>query len=428
MLTAALLSLGVFSPFMEVQSARPSAQGFVGSLAMDGLGLFVLLVAVVVSLMGLWGSLGRPGITSYVLQVFLFIGAVFLMVSSTNLLLFFVLWEIVVVISWSLSRRGGVHSYPALGPLPMQGIGGIATICMLGALMYIAVDGRTLSMAPIQGAGGSFIAILVLAAVFLKTYGLLTLMWLPSEPRVSGISNALLIGGSIVAVGVYPYVRVFWTILGGQEVWRGMALPVSLAVGAVAAVIALGEHDARRLISYGAFSQFAWFLAAFALYEPEQAGALFLSLATCLLAMSGLCILLGLAESMSGERDLRRLGGLIGAAPLVSVLFLLLVAAAAGLPPFAGFVGRLIVELPLLTQGNLATTLVLFGLTVTTFLYLLRLFGGMFLGELRRPTAEVRGTPEYLVVSTLLVALLAIGLTSPVFVEWVQVGLAMPFG
>lgn len=428
MLTVALLSLGVFSSLAEVQSARPSPQNFVGSLAMDGLGLFVLLVAVVVSLMGLWGSLGRPGITSYVLQVFLFIGAIFLMVSSTNLLLFFVLWEIVVVISWSLSRRGGLHSYPALGPLPMQGIGGIATICMLGALMYVAVDGRTLSMTPIQGGGASFIAVLVLGAVYLKTYGLLTLIWLPSEPRASGISNALLVGGSIVAVGVYPYVRIFWTILGGQEGWREMALPVSLVIGAVAAVIALGEHDARRLISYGAFSQFAWFLAAFALYEPEQAGVLFLALASCLLAMSGLCILLGLAESISGERDLRRLGGLIGTAPLVSVLFVLLVVAAVGLPPFAGFVGRLIVEMPLLAQGDLAIGLVLFGLTVMTFLYLLRLFGGVFLGELRRPTAEVRGAPEYLVVSTLLIVLLAIGLTSPVLTRWVQVSLAMPFG
>ena len=395
---------------------------------MDGLGLFVLLLAIVISLLGLWASMGRRGVVSYLLQVSLFIGAVFLMVSSTNLLLFYVLWEMVTILSWSISRRSGFHSYPALGPLPMQGLGGIATVCMFAALMFIAVANRTLSMAPVQSASVVPVTVLLLAAVYLKTYGLLAQTWLPGEPRMAGVSNALVAGAGIVAVGLYPYVRFFWTILGSQEGWRGIALPVSLAIAVVAALIALGERDSHRLLSYGALSQFAWFLAAFAVLGPQQAGALFLALLTCALALSVMFVVLGLAESISGERDIRQSGGLMRVSPLVGVLFVLSALATVGLPPFGGFIGRLSVGLPVIAGGNLSVGLILFGVSGLSLLYLLRLFGMLFLGEVRRPVSEVAGVSEYLAISVVLVILLVIGLASPLLSSWIQVSFAMPFG
>lgn len=417
------------SPLLTTNpSSRPEAQVFVGSLAMDGLGLFVLLVTIVVSLMGLWASIGRPGFIAYGVQTLLLVIGVFFLVSATNMVLFFVLWEMVTIVAWSIGRRSGIQSFPALGPLPVQGIGGIGSICMLSALVLVAVENRTLTLEPAQVSGMSLVAGLLLAAVYLKTYGLLAQTWLPGEPRTAGVSNALLAGAGIMVVGFYPYVRFFWTVFSGQGGWQDIAVPVSVGIGLVAAMVALGEHDTHRLISYGALSQFAWFLAAFALFGPEQAGVLFLAVFTCTLAMSALFVLLGLTESYSGERDLRRLGGLIRQAPTVTALFILLVPAVVGLPPFGSFVARLTVELPLLARGELSAGLMLFGITVLTLLYLLRFFGAVFLGESRQPMTEARGVSEYVAVSAVLLILLVVGLTSPTLVQLAQISFAIPWG
>ena len=67
-----------------------------------------------------------------------------------------------------------------------------------------------------------------------------------------------------------------------------------------------------------------------------------------MLTITGLYLVAGLLETMTGETDTRRMGGIYAAASLPSLLFFVLMLAVAGVPPFLGFWPKL-----LLVQGGI---------------------------------------------------------------------------
>ena len=58
--------------------------------------------------------------------------------------------------------------------------------------------------------------------------------------------------------------------------------------------------------------------------------------------MTALYLVAGLVEWQMGQSDTRHMGGLYAASAPVSVLFLVLVLAVAGVPPFLGFWPKLL--------------------------------------------------------------------------------------
>jgi formate hydrogenlyase subunit 3/multisubunit Na+/H+ antiporter MnhD subunit len=115
-------------------------------------------------------------------------------------------------------------------------------------------------------------------------------------------------------------------------------------------------------------------------------------------------------------------------APVAGTLFILLVIAAIGLPPFGAFVTRLNVELPLLIQQHSGEALALFAITILTLLYLTRLFGNIFLGKLPHSIEESSGVSAYFSIGVLIIILMMIGLASPTILRLMQLSFSMPIG
>jgi multicomponent Na+:H+ antiporter subunit D len=61
-----------------------------------------------------------------------------------------------------------------------------------------------------------------------------------------------------------------------------------------------------------------------------------------MLTMTGLYLVAGLIEKLTGEVDTRRMGGLYSAASIPSIVFFTLMLAVAGVPPFLGFWPKLL--------------------------------------------------------------------------------------
>ncbi|WP_297111763.1 proton-conducting transporter membrane subunit, partial [uncultured Devosia sp.] len=70
-----------------------------------------------------------------------------------------------------------------------------------------------------------------------------------------------------------------------------------------------------------------------------------------ILTMTALYMVAGLVEKTTGQTDSRRMGGLYAANAPVSILFLVLVLASAGVPPFLGFWPKLLLLEAGLAQG-----------------------------------------------------------------------------
>ena len=211
-------------------------------------------------------------------------------------------------------------------------------------------------------------------------------VWLPDAMEGPTPVSALIHAATMVTAGVYLVAR-----LGPLYHQSETAMLVVAVTGAVTALmagtIAIVQTDIKRVLAYSTVSQLGFmFLAAgvgafgvavFHLYTHAFFKAL-------LFLGSGSVI-----HAMSGEQDMRRMGGLRKKIPWTFWTFLVGTLAIAGIPPLAGFFSKDEILLETLVSGHT----VLFGLALFTALltaaYMARLLFLTFFGEFRGgPDAE----------------------------------------
>jgi len=205
-------------------------------------------------------------------------------------------------------------------------------------------------------------------------------VWLPDAMEGPTPVSALIHAATMVTAGVYMVAR-----LGPLYHVSETAMLVVAVTGAVTALmagtIAIVQTDIKRVLAYSTVSQLGFmFLAAgvgafgvavFHLYTHAFFKAL-------LFLGSGSVI-----HAMSGEQDMRRMGGLRKKIPWTFWTFLVGTAAISGIPFFAGFYSKDEILLAAFGTGHT----VLFGLALFTALltaaYMARLVFLTFFGEFR---------------------------------------------
>jgi NADH-quinone oxidoreductase subunit L len=211
-------------------------------------------------------------------------------------------------------------------------------------------------------------------------------VWLPDAMEGPTPVSALIHAATMVTAGVYLVAR-----LGPLYHVSETAMLVVAVTGTVTALmagtIAIVQTDIKRVLAYSTVSQLGFmFLAAgvgafgvaiFHLYTHAFFKAL-------LFLGSGSVI-----HAMSGEQDMRRMGGLRTRVPWTFWTFLAGTAAISGIPFFAGFYSKDEILLAALGSGHT----ILFGLALATALltaaYMARLLFLTFFGEFRGgPEAE----------------------------------------
>jgi len=153
-------------------------------------------------------------------------------------------------------------------------------------------------------------------------------------------------------VAVYGLVRILFDVSGTSEWWPGL---VVLALGGATAVMgvlyALMEHDLKRLLAYHTVENIGIIFIGLGLALAFRANAMTEAAALALTAAlfhvfnhmvfkSLLFFGAGAVQVATGERDMERLGGLIGRMPVTAFAFLIGCVSISALPPFNGFVSE----------------------------------------------------------------------------------------
>jgi multicomponent Na+:H+ antiporter subunit D len=147
--------------------------------------------------------------------------------------------------------------------------------------------------------------------------------------------------------------------------------PLLLAIAGATMIFgilgALAETDLRRALAFMLVSSIGFSLLGLGLGSHAALAAGLFYTWHSMLATTALFLLAGTATQLGGARSLSRLAGLYRADPLLAALFLLAGFAAAGLPPFSGFWGKvfLVRASLLLDQPLLAGIALLAGLLTT---------------------------------------------------------------
>lgn len=367
----------------------------------DSLAVFMALVSSFLSSIIILYSFGYishyRNQNEYYSMVVLFLGAMMGLVFSGDLILLYLFWEITAITSWRLIGFYREKNYvlKADKAFLMTFFG--AVVMLIGFFVLyseagsfdISVIKAVFKTAPIS----NLAVFLILFGLFSKSATLPFQTWLPDAGIAPSPVTALLHAAILVKIGVYIFARLFIVTIPLNEFWHVAVLAAAGISSLVSAGAALLDNDIKRIIAYSTISQIGFiFLGLSAGTALGIAGGLLYILMHGI-AKAGLFLCAGIVEQNTKTKDITKLGGLIKTMPVTAIAFLFCAFSIMGIPPFGGFFCKYMVFAGAIASGHFSIVIIFLVAAFFTILYLLRVFGMVFLGE-RRQAGDVReGTP-----------------------------------
>jgi len=373
--------------------------GYLIDLRLDVLNRFLVLFASLFGLLVAVYSIdymrGRSRLREYYPYLLITIGAANGALVANNWLLLLGFWGLVLVTMFLLATIGSVDASPAKAMASaaksMIILMASDTALILGVGLIFALTGSmTINQASLATSGAAPVAAFVLIAVgaLAKAGAMPMHSWIPDMAEAAPTSVMALLPASLdKLLGIYLLARI---VLDVFQVSMGLNLFLMI-VGAVtivaAVVMAMVQHDLRKLLSFHAVSQVGYMVLGIGTGTPIGiAGGLFHMLNHAMYK-TGLFLTAGAVERRAGTMDIARLGGLGRAMPVTFAAFAACALAISGIPPLNGFVSKWMVYQALVEAGIgrywLFLVAAMFGsaLTVASFV---KVAHGVFLGEMPR--------------------------------------------
>lgn len=353
------------------------------SFAADMLGAAFALVAGIVGLVVLLYAQSeieprenRFGYHALLLMLLAGVNGAFLTGDIFNL---YVWLEVMLIASFGLMILGG-RKIQLDGAIKYGFISLLATAFFLVAvgLLYGLVG--TLNMADIIAAtpDADPVALTAVAALFLMALGMKAAAfplnaWLPASYHTPDPSVSALFAALLTKVGVYALIRIMVALMPGARAEIDVVITVvaigSLVLGPLGA---MAETNLRRALGFLVIGGIGAMLAGIAIADPNlnAYGGVFgasMYAMHSMLTMTGLYLVSGLIERTTGTSDTRRMGGLYHYSSPLSILFICLIFAVSGLPPFLGFWPKFVlVQYAVISQDYWVTAAILLNAFLTT--------------------------------------------------------------
>jgi NADH-quinone oxidoreductase subunit L len=162
-------------------------------------------------------------------------------------------------------------------------------------------------------------------------------VWLPDAMAGPTPVSALIHAATMVTAGVYLVARMSGVYMHAPEASHLMAV-IGVLTALFAATIALVQTDIKKVLAYSTISQLGFMFLALGV---GAYGVAIFHVVTH--AFFKACLFLGagsVIHAMSGEQDVRKMGGLARKIPWTFGTFAVATAAIAGIPPLAGFFSK----------------------------------------------------------------------------------------
>ncbi len=318
----------------------------------------------------------------------LFIFFMLLLVMGSNYLVMFIGWEGVGLCSYLLI--GFWYTNPdyadaAKKAFIMNRIGDLGFIIGIFLLLYYFGSVNFADIFPYAGTGKFVGAPYVLITILLfvgavgKSAQLPLFTWLPDAMAGPTPVSALIHAATMVTAGVYMIARsnILFTL--APDTMHVIAI-VGLATAVVAALIAITQTDIKKVLAYSTVSQLGYMFLG--LGVGAYTGAFFHVLTH---AFFKALLFLGagsVIHAMSGEQDMRKMGGLKGKLKITFATMLIGTLAISGIPPFAGFFSKDEILAHVFTQSPTMYTIGVITAMFTSF-YMFRMLYLTFYGKFR---------------------------------------------
>lgn len=363
----------------------------------DSLGKFITLGICFFSLLILLYSLAylekRRSPRNYYPWLLITVGLSAGAALSDNLLLFIACWGFLGLTLYKLIRAGDEQSSSAAKKTLIL-VGSSDGIMILGiGIIWKAYGTFSISELDIPTSCPvmviAFLSLLV--GSFTKAGAFPFHTWIPDYAQHAPASSSACLPASLdKLLGIYFLTRICVDMFSLNQWLTFVLLLLGVLTIIFAVMMALIQHNFKRLLGYHAVSQVGYMVVGLGLGTPlGMAGGLF-HMINHALYKSGLFLAAGNVEARTGKKDLDELGGLSGAMPITFISALVCALAISGVPPLNGFASKWLIYQGIIDFGKepgLANNLWILwlGLAVLgsalTLASFIKFISGIFLGR-----------------------------------------------
>ncbi len=293
----------------------------------------------------------------------------FLMASSTNLLMIFISLETVSLTSYILA--GFLTHSPRSSEAAFKYItyGAVASGTMLFGFSLIFGMTGTGDLAeirdqlPVVLASGDVTALglligitFILAGIGYKIASVPFHMWSPDVYEGAPIPITAFLSVASKAAGFALFLRFFYTGFRAPGIiqsidWSFLLAVVSALTMTIGNLAALPQQNVKRLLAYSSIAHGGYLLMGGVLLTPEGLGAILFYLIVYLFMNLGAFYVVILVANESGSEMIAGYRGLWSRSPLVAGAMVVFLVSLTGIPPFAGFFGKFFLFNAVISKG-----------------------------------------------------------------------------
>jgi len=351
-----------------------------------------------------------------------------LMAACTHLLMLTLSIELVSILSFVLAGFQTKDRFSNEASLKYAIFGATTSGLMLYGLSLLygfagGLDYGTVQQAMMGSAAGGqaqnlliFVIVILLLAGFAYKMAIFPMhMWSPDVYEGAPTPAAAFFTVAPKAAGIAAFIRFFYTVLaqpvGSTDQWMvvtsfdwatiiAVLAAITMTIGNLAA---LQQKSAKRLLAYSSIAHSGYIMMGLAVLSNEGLEAVLFYLVVYYLMNFGAFMIVGLMGEQLGGEEVERFHGLGKSAPFYAIILTLFLFSLTGIPPFAGFIGKVYLFKAVVSKELYWLAIVGVLNSVVSLFYYARLVKVMFL-ESGEPEVAIAPTPFLLRFALLVLA------------------------
>ena len=394
----------------------PAPATLTEAFVQDGFALFtkrILLASTLLAVLGLYPYARRRGISdrsgeAVVLLMFATVGGMAL-VSARELLTLFVAFELLSLPLYVLTALEKERKSSPEGAIKMFLFGSVSSaVMLLGIGFLFAATGTTFWTHVAAWPHDSLVsagAALLLVGFGFKIAIFPFSLWVPDTYQAAPAPILAFLSVAPKAAAVAALFRLVFELFqpAGVAVTSWLAILAGLTM-TVGNLLALRQHDLKRLLAYSGIAQIGYVLLALAAGTKLAAGLALFAFAAYLAANAGAFLVVAAMETSGEEPTILGARHMIRRSPVLASAMLVFLLSLGGIPFALGFWGKMYVFLAAAQAGLYGLVFLGAVLAVVALFYYLSIARAMFISKGDAPPIEV---PGLLMAAILLCALAA---------------------
>lgn len=329
--------------------------GLAYDVAIDGISLFLVILAALVTLVALLGARDKRRESSFVAWLLLLTSFTIGSFVSHDFLEFFIFFELILVPTYFLiSQWGGVNGAKAATKFFIYTFTGSAFLFVV--ILYLGFAHQHQTTGPLTFAYGAlaqtamtsstevwlFIGMAIAFAVKSPIWPLHT--WAPESYAEAPTAGSIELSGILAKMGSYGLLRFAVGLLPlAMHDMRPVIMTLAVIGILYGSALACVTPDLKRVVAYSSLAQMGFItLGVVSGSQIATEGAVLMMFNHGVITM-GFFLLIGYIEKRRGTSAIAELRGLQGPAPVLAALFTVVMMASIGLPGLSNFVSEYLI-------------------------------------------------------------------------------------